>query len=383
MREWSAAGPTVAWRRDVGIGAASVVVAGNQVFTTGNRDDQDIVWCLRADSGDVEWQFTYDSPFSKRAYDGGTASTPTVDGDFVYTLSYEGRLFCLQRSNGTKKWERHLVTDFGGEPGHWMYAQSPLIEGNLIILDAGGAENTTLALAKGDGSKVWGTPIGEAGRGGHKAAYATPVCVTQAGRRIVIMFKATTVLALDVATGEELWRIPWKNPHNAAASSPIVLGDKLLLSTGWSYRASGRAALYQLKPDGPPEELWHSYDLKTMMNTSVIHDGYVFGLSETHNALLCIDMADGRTVWAEERLAKHGTLTLADGTLIIMTDRGELITAPATPRGFQPISRAKVLSHRSWVMPVLANGRIYCRSNRGELVCLDRRPNAGDVPAAN
>jgi len=370
--EWPAGGPKVAWRADVGIGASSVVVAGNRMFTMGSRSgqDQDVVWCLDTESGRVLWQFAYSCKFDARQFEGGPASTPTVDGSFVYALSYDGQLHCLNIEDGCVAWQKHLVEDFGGRYSSWKYAGSPLVVGERLILDTGADGNSTVALEKTTGRKIWGV-------GNDLAGYATPIPFQHAGRRGVLVFKARAMVAHHLKTGEELWRIDWRTYYDCNASTPSVVGDRLFISTGYGGR-SARGALFQLGA-GSPQQLWLNQDLETKMNSAVVYDGHVYCISEkSRGQLMCFDLRDGTIVWSESRFARYGTLMIADGKLIILDEKGEVVIADATPEEYRERARAKVLDGRCWVMPVLANGRIYAKDNMGRLVCLDVRHQAAE-----
>jgi len=359
--EWPAAGPKVAWRADVGIGASSVSVVGDRVFTMGSRKDknEDVVSCLAADDGRVLWRFTYPSKFDARQFEGGTASTPTVDGRFVYALGYLGQVHCLGTEDGRVVWRKHLVDDFGGRYSSWKYAGSPLVTGEMVVFDTGADGNSTVALDKTTGRKIWG--VGE-----DLAGYATPIPYEHAGRRGVLVFKARAMVAHDMATGRELWRIDWRTYYDCNASTPTVVGDKLFISTGYGGR-SARGALFKLGP-GEPRQIWLNQDLETKMNSAVVYRGHVYCVSERSGGqLMCFDLRDGAIVWAERSFAPYGTLMIADGKLIVLDEKGDLMIADATPGGYHELARATVLSSRCWVMPVLANGRIYAKSNRGEL----------------
>ena len=364
---WPAAGPKIAWRRNVGIGVSSFVVADNRVLTMGSRKDkaEDVVWCLDADSGRVLWQFTYPSKFDARQFEGGTPSTPTVDGSSVYTLGYLGQVHCLDVQQGRVLWRKHLVDDFGGRYSSWKYAGSPLVTGNLVIFDTGGDGNSTVALDKTSGRKIWGA-------GDDLAGYATPIPFEHAGQCGVLVFKARAMVAHDLASGRELWRIDWRTNYDCNASTPTVLGDKLFISTGYGgHRARG--ALFQLG-EGPPRQIWLNQDLETKMNSAVVYEGHVYCISERSGGqLMCFDLRDGAVVWAERSFARYGTLMIADGKLVVLDEKGELVIADATPDAYRELARAKVLSGRCWVMPVLANGRIYAKTNLGDTVCLDVR----------
>ncbi len=364
---WPDAGPRVVWRADVGIGVSSVVVAGNRAVTMGSRKDQDedVVWCLDAASGNVLWQFSYPCKFDARQFEGGPASTPTVDGSSVYALSYDGQLHCLSAEDGRIVWRKHLVEDLGGRYSSWKYAGSPLIVDDMLILDTGAEGNSTVALDKATGRKIWGV-------GDDLAGYATPIPFEHAGQRGVLVFKARAMVAHDVATGRELWRIDWRTYYDCNASTPSVVADKLFISTGYGGR-SARGALFQLG-EGTPSQIWLNQDLETKMNSAVVYQGHVYCISErARGQLMCFDMRDGAAVWTETSFAPYGTLMIADGKLIILDEQGELVIAEATREGYRELARSKVLDDRCWVMPVLANGRIYAKSNVGKVVCLDVR----------
>jgi outer membrane protein assembly factor BamB len=286
----------------------------------------------------------------------------------VYALSYNGQLHCLELATGKLVWRKHLVDDFGGRYSNWKYACSPLVTGGLLILDCGASGSSTLALDKATGRKLWGA-------GEDLAGYATPIPFEHAGQRGVLVFKARAMVAHDLASGRELWRIDWRTVYDCNASTPTVVGDKLFISTGYGGR-SARGALFQLGPS-PPREVWRSDRLGTKMNSAVVYQGHIYCVNEKAGGqLTCLDMRSGAVVWSEPRFAPYGTLMIASGKLVVLDEHGELVIARATPDGYRELARAKVLSGRCWVMPVLANGRIYAKTNLGETVCLDVRAAA-------
>lgn len=173
---WPGDGPKAAWRLNVGIGASSFAVVGDRVLTMGNKDDQDQVWCLDADSGRVIWKHAYACKFKDHNFEGGTSSTPTVDGALVYTLAYDGQVHCLRLTDGSVVWQKHLVHDFGGRLSSWDYAGSPTIAGPLVIFDTGAEDSSTVALDKQTGQKIWGA-------GSDLAGYATPIPFEYGGQK--------------------------------------------------------------------------------------------------------------------------------------------------------------------------------------------------------
>ena len=171
--------------------------------------------------------------------------------------------------------------------------------GDLLIQDIGGDNNSIIALEKKTGKKVWGT-----GRG--KPGYAPAIPFKDAGQDAVLVFRAKNMSALNCDNGEELWNIPWETAYDVNASSPSIFGDKLYISSGY---ASGRGALFQIS-NGDPKKIWENNDIKTKMSSCVIYKGHVYGISEKKSVLMCINMLDGSTVWAQPNMSQYGTLTI-------------------------------------------------------------------------
>ena len=365
VTEWPPAGPKIAWRRGVGIGASSFAVVGDRVVTMGSRKatNEDTVWCLDANDGRVVWQYTYPCKFDARQFEGGTASTPTINDGLVHTLGYLGQLHCLALEDGHVMWQKNLVDDFDGRYSSWKYAGSPLVIGDRLFIDTGAVGNSTVCLDKRTGRKIWGS-------GDDLAGYSTPVPFRFGGQDGVLVFKARALVALGRDTGREMWRVDWRTNYDVNASVPTVVGDRLFISTGYGgHRARG--ALFQLGPN-PPTQIWLNQDIETKMNSAVLYEGYIYCISEKSGGqLMCVDLRDGRTVWTERRFAPYGTLMIAAGKLVILDEKGAIVIARADPKGYRELARAQVLEGRCWAMPVLANGRIYARSNMGKMVCID------------
>jgi len=360
---WPDTGPVVAWEHEAGIGVSGIVVQGDRVVTMGNREDQDIVVCL-GDDGSTHWEFSYPCEFKARMFDGGTAGTPTIAGGRVYTLAYDGQLYCIDLESGGQIWKKHLVDDFGGRLSQWSYSCSPLVIGDLLIVDTGGKGTSTLALHKDTGEKVWA--VGE-----DIAGYASPIPFED-GKPGILMFKGTHLVANERKTGRELWRIPWKNDYDVNASCPFQIGDKLFVSTGYP---SGRSVLYQLTGKDP-QELWRNDELKTKMSSCVARDGYVYGITEVKGRLLCVNSTDGSIAWEQRGFTANGTLLIAGDHIIALTANGKVIIVKADPAAYTEVSRASVLKEVCWVNPTLAHAKLYCKNNVGHMVCLDLRPES-------
>jgi outer membrane protein assembly factor BamB len=350
---WPAEGPKQLWKANVGTGFSSMSVSGGRVYTIGNRDNRDTVYCFNADMGEAIWKHTYAEELDPHYYEGGSSSTPTVDGDAVYTFSRKGELFRFDATTGKVVWIKNLAQELGLKIPEWGFASSPLVEGNLLIVNAGSAGT---ALDKATGNAAWISGKGSAGYSG-----AAPFNVGQ--ERFVALFLADSVAAFKVTDGKELWRHKWKTSYDVNAADPIVSGDKVFVSSGYNRGC----ALLQVSGDRA-SALWENKNMRNHFNSCVLLDGCLYGFDESE--LKCLDLKTGAVKWTERSLGKSA-LMAADGKLILQGERGQLVIAEASPAGFKPLARAQVLGGKCWTTPVLANGRIYCRNANGDLVCVD------------
>ena len=277
----------------------------------------------------------------------------------MYNLSYDGKLKCLAIDSGKVLWEKNLLRDFGGKLSRWKYSGSPLVVGNRVVVDVGGSGNSTISLDATTGKKIWGS-------GSQSAGYASPIPFLQGKTAAVMVFKGSRMVAHDFKSGKQLWEIPWKTSYDVNASSPVIIGDRFYISSGYK---DGRGALFSIT-SGAPKKLWRNDDIKTKMRSCVAYKGYIYGISEKKGMLMCMDQANGKTLWSERKGGQYGTLMVADGKLIVLSDSGELVIAEAQSSGYKELASANVLKGRCWVAPVLANGRIYAKTNKGQMVCI-------------
>ncbi len=354
---WPKEGPKQLWRASVGMGFSSMSVSGGRVYTMGNQSNKDTVHCFDAATGKEIWKHTYAEDLDPRYYEGGTSGTPTVDGGTVYTLSRKGKLFALDAASGKVLWQKNIPDELQAAIPEWGFAGSPLVFEDLLILNVG---THGAAVEKASGNPVWST-------GREASGYSTPVIFDSKGRKAVAIFGARALTARDAKNGKEIWTFPWKTSYDVNAADPIFHGDKVFISSG--YRSGG--ALLKLKDE--PSVVWKSQNMHNQLNSSVLIDGHLYGCSGQNGHagdLRCVEFDTGQVKWTEPS-AGLGALMAADGKLIVLSEKGELIIAEATPEKFRPLARAQVLGGKCWTTPVLANGRIYCRNGQGTLVCVD------------
>ena len=355
-RTWPDGGPKRLWERNVGISCSSLAVAGDRAYTMGNRDNQDTVYALDAATGGIVWQYSYACPLDPNMFEGGSGATPAVDGDRLYTVSRAGHLHCLNLADGKPVWTKHLAKDLGGKTPTWGYSGSALVLGDMVILDVGAPGGSTVALDKKTGATVWRS-------GDDGAGYATVAPFTRGGRQLLASFNAFGLVIRDAAKGGEIARHPWKTSYDVNSAMPVIDGDRFFISSGYN---KGAALLQFTGAAFKP--LWESRKMRNHFNSSVLWKGHLYGFDES--ALVCMAFDSGETKWKKDGLGK-GSLMLADGQLIVLGERGDLVIAPASPDAYTETARAKVLGKRCWVVPVLANGRLYCKNNEGDVVCLD------------
>jgi outer membrane protein assembly factor BamB len=355
--DWTANPPKVLWKKAVGQGFSSVAVSKGRVYTMGNSGNVDTVFCFKADTGAEVWKHTYpceggDNP--------GPRSTPTVDGASVYTLSRAGDLFCLNAETGKVKWQMNVSRQLGvqsGSMGHG-FTCSPLVLDNALVMDLG----PTVALDKSSGQLIWRS-------GNDKAAYSSPYAFKLGSVSHSAVFNEFGPVVLNASNGKEVGRARWETTGGTNVATPIVQGSALFISSAFGVGG----AVFEITDTGL-KPVWRNKNMSNCTSTCVLYNGCLYGFDGQVNEgpLACVDFKTGEKKWAEASM-KAGDLMLADGKLIFMNARGELGVAEATPAGYKELGRTQVLSGTCWTMPVLSGGRIYCRNQPGDLVCLDVR----------
>ena len=354
--DWPKAGPKRLWKATVGVGFSSVSVRDGRVYTMGHAKGVDTVYCLRADTGRVIWKHPY--PCEPARSNPGPRATPTLDGKAVYAFSSAGHIMSLAAETGKPNWSKNIQQELKAGPARWGLSGSPLVVGKLLVLNAG---NGGVALDKATGKVVWQF----ASRGG--PSYSSPVLFRMGTRQCVALMGGREIVAAALADGKVLWRHPWEPSFPNNCADPIFSGDRVFLSSAY---AAG-CALLRFK-GGSTKVVWKNKEMNNHFSSCVLVGGLLYGFDgdvrQGRTSLKCMDFDTGKVKWATKL---KGSLLAADGKLIILTTSGELIVAQASAEGYKQLARAKVLSGKCWTPPVLAGGRIFCRSHEGDLVCVD------------
>lgn len=356
---WPAAGPKTLWKARIGTGFSAVAVAANRAVTMGNLNGKETIWCFEADTGKPVWQQSHTAGLVDNLHEGGPCSTPTIHEGRVYAVGKEGAFLCLQLTDGKILWRMDLKQALGAKVPEWGFTSSPVMLGEKVIMQAG----STVAFSAADGRVIWKSTA-------EKPAYGTPTIFTLKGNTLLAVLNTTHLLVLDATDGRELAGVSWKTSFDTNAATPIVVGERIWLSTGYDKGC----ALYQFTGD----QLIPIYKNKAMrnhMNASILLDGHLYGFDgNSHRSelvdLACMELATGRVKWKQNGLG-CGSLLIAAGKLVILSDEGTLVMAEASPAGYKELGRARILQGRCWTMPALAQGRVYCRNADGDLVCVE------------
>jgi outer membrane protein assembly factor BamB len=341
-------------------------VANGRAYAAGNADDTATLYCFDAGTGSPLWKFSWANQivndYSKPKGMGGTSGSPAIEGNRVYLMSGEGCLFALDTQSGAIIWSNNLLGELGLTKPHWGFTGSPLVQDNLLVLDAGGSGT---AVDKTTGKVVWTSDKTISG-------YSTPAPCSFNGAPAVAILSVDTACAVETKTGKPIWSFPFKTQNNLNIADVIVSNNDFFVSAGYNH--GGVMARF----DGTKaNQVWASQTFANHINSSVLIDGYLYGVAGMVNGsgaqaatLQCVEFASGTRKWSYQGLGGGG-LIVADHKILMLSDTGELVVGEASPSSFAPISRARVLGEWCWTAPTLANGRIYCRNNQGEMVCLD------------
>lgn len=366
------AGPRVLWRKETGAGFSAPVIADGKLVLFHRVGDEERVDCLDAITGKELWSSAYPTAYiDDFGMDTGPRSTPAIADGLVYTFGADGELTCWKLDDGEHVWQINTRNDFASDKGFFGRACSPLIEGDAVILTLGGRDGAgVVAFDRLTGKVLWKALEDEAG-------YASPVAATFGEKRRVLAFTRSWLASLDPATGEVLFQFPWRARIHASvnAATPLVIDDHIFLS------ASYETGAVLLRYDEPmPEKVWAGDEsLSNHYATSVHHDGFLYGFhgrQEQGPSLRCVELKTGKVRWSKDGVGA-GTLLVAQDQLLILTEKGELLLAPATPDGFKESARAQVLPFDSRAHAALAGGLYYARGKR-QLICLDLRTPDGE-----
>ena len=368
LKVWPADGPRVVWRAELYGGYSSMAVAEGRLFTLTKDKDEELVLSFDAHSGVKLWRYGYRADYAAEPalieapqVDSlsGPRATPAVDDDRVYTIGTTGVVCCLEAATGRLLWQGDLKRIGACSCPRHGFCASPVVAGDLLFVQTGGGDGkSAAALNKRTGRVVWQALDDAIG-------YATPVYYRWNGAPQILFFTGEGLAALEPTSGRLLWRFEWKDDETKLnIATPVYVDGHVFLS---SYLNGG--AVLRLEKRGKAARVWKNTAMQNHFSSSVHYEGFLYGFSNTR--LRCVDFATGKTCWDKTGLGK-GSVLLADGRLIVLGGRGDLVLLEATPRGYVEASRCKPLEAPTLTAPALADGLLYVR-NENVLLALDVR----------
>ena len=365
LQQWPTAGPPLVWMNsNMGVGYGSIAVKGDRIFAQGSNRKQSIVTSLSRADGKPVWIKPI-GVAGENEQGSGPRGTPTVDGDLLYVLTENGDLACLKVADGAVVWQRNILKDFRGRNIQWLISESPLIDGNHVIVTPGGRNATLVALDKMTGSTVW-TSNGLS----DEAGYASPVAADVQGVRVLMTLTANAGVGVRASDGKLMWRYPRVANNTANIATPVFHDNKVFYSSDYG---TGAALLELTAAAGEVKarELYFTTEMQNHHGGVILVNGYLYGFNNI--ILTCLDFATGKLMWRNRSVGK-GSLTYADGNLYLLGEDNVVGLAEASPAGYKEKGRFKIADQGwpSWAHPVVSGGRLYIR-NQGILAAYDIR----------
>jgi outer membrane protein assembly factor BamB len=373
LQQWPEAGPKLLWQaKDLGAGYSTPAVVGERIYLMGSEgDDKEFVEVRNVADGKRVWSETIGkvgNPNQRPSYP-GARSTPTVEGDVLYALGSDGDLVCLETAGGKVRWKKNLRSDFGGKPGEWAYAESPLIDGDVLVCTPGGAEATIIALSKTRGDVIWKSAV----PGGDAAGYASAIAINVSGDEQYVQFLGKGLVGVDAETGKFLWRYDRTAKGSPANMFTPVAADGHVYSG--APRSGGALVKVASATEGKydAQQVYFDIKLPTAIGGSVLLDDHLYGT--TGQVLVCADFKTGQIKWTD-RSVGPGALCFADGMLYLHGENGDVALVEATPDGYRekgrfiPPDQPDRGRSKAWAYPVVAKGRFYVR-DATSLWCYD------------
>jgi outer membrane protein assembly factor BamB len=365
LAQWPRSGPPVAWSATMlGAGYGSLAVQGDRVYVQGMRNRQSVVSALNRADGKLVWVRILGAA-GDNDRGPGPRSTPTVDGDRVYALSETGDLASLRVADGSVIWQRNILRDFRGDNPYWLLSESPLIDGNLVIVTPGGRGAGVVALDKMSGKTVWASKELSDGAG-----YSSPIVADVGGVRTIMAFTAEAGVGVRANDGKLMWRNSSAANGTANIATPVYSDGKVFFTSSYGTGA----ALLGLKAAGNEvraQEIYFTRDMKNHHGGVVLVNGHIYGYNDS--ILTCLEFNSGKMLWRDRSVGK-GAVTYADGHLYILSENNVVGLVEATPAAYREKGRFSIADQGlpSWAHPVVSGGRLYIR-NQGTLTSYDVR----------
>jgi outer membrane protein assembly factor BamB len=368
LKQWPTNGPKLLWQvNDIGDGYSTPAVVGKRIYLMSNRGlENEFVQALSSDDGKAIWTTrvgNVGNPDQNPSYP-KARSTPTVDGNFIYALGSDGDLVCLEAKSGKIRWQKNIRKEFGGKPGEWAYAESPLVDGDVVVVTPGGAQATIVALNKKTGAAIWKSAV----PGGDPAGYASAIVVQGGGRKQYVQCLSKGMVGVDAKTGQFLWRYKEVAKGPAQYFTPVARNEYV-----YAGALGVGGGLVRLKSDGSgvaAEQVYYTRGLPNGIGGAVLVGDNLYG-TEVAQSLLAVDFTTGKIKWQAKDFG-WSSVAYADGLLFLHGVNGEVALVEASPEAFRekgrftPPAQPKKKQmgpypEGAFAYPIIANGRLYIR----------------------
>lgn len=366
LKQWPAGGPTLVWTaKGLGEGYSGPAIVGGKLYTMGDVGGSACILALDAATGKQLWSARAGKAGQSGGY-AGPRCTPAVDGGLVYVLGQFGELVCVQAATGQPVWSKSLTADFkGGVPG-WGYSESPLVDGNLVVVTPGGRQGAMVALNKTTGAVVWRSQGFNDG-----AHYSSAIVAEIGGTRQYIQLTAESVAGIAAANGQALWRAP-RQGRTAVVPTPIYAENEVFVTSGYgvghnAFKISGSGGQFKAEP------LYDGKEIANHHGGIVLIGQHLYGHSDS-GGWTCLDFKTGKVAWKNGGVGK-GSVCYADGHLYTRSEggKGAIALVEASPDGYKEHGRFDQPNRsgkNSWPHPVVCGGKLYIR-DQDVLLCYD------------
>lgn len=369
LKQWPSTGPALAWKvTGLGKGASSFSIVGDKMYTMGDLADGCHLICLSAADGKIAWTTKMGAPWVDEKWLHGPRGTPATDGALVIGLSPNGDVLCADAATGKEKWKKSMKGDFGGKMmSGWGFSESPLLDGDHVVITPGGSKGTVAALKKATGELVW-----QSSGLTDSAAYASLVPVEIGGVRQYLLLTDQSAAGIGAKDGKVLWRVG-RQGKTAVIPTPVYKDGIVFVTSGYGVGCSA----YKITEAGgafTAAELYVGTQMKNHHGGVILVGDYVYGLDDP-GTLKCIELKTGKVVWQDKSIGK-GAIAFADGHFVLRSEnekKGDIALIEASPEGYKETGRftqPDLSGKKCWAHPVVFGGKMYIRDH-DLLLCYD------------
>lgn len=355
LASWPSGGPPVVWKTNgLGVGYSSLAIVKGRIYTQGQRGNQEYVFAYDVKTGKKLWETPTSGAYSNDRGD-GPRGTPTVDGDRLYAMTGDGMVVSLDVSSGKVIWSENVAKKYGGRVPNWGFSESPLIDGDRLIVMPGGRGASLVSLNKQTGALQWKT-------GSDPAGYSSAVVADVGGVRQILALSGESALGVMEDNGELLWRYTKVSNRTANIATPIYHNGKVFVSTNYGTGC----ALLNLGPKTMSEAYFNS-DMKNHYSSSVLVGDTLYGYNDA--ILTAMKFNTGAVLWRNRSVGK-GSVIYADKHLYLLGEDGVVGLADASPDAYKEVSRFEISkgSLPTWSPPVISDAKLYLR-DQDNLYC--------------